>query len=339
MSRVTTDSAHPVDASPGVNTGARRTSAVLMWLAKIAGAVLLLVFLIDHVSLRGMWDALGRARAAPAVFACVLLIPNLAVQHAKWLRLVRRVAPGISRREVFASLLAGYALGVVTPARVGEFAGRAAFLPSLGRSLTVSLTAVDKFFPFTVTVAAGLASAIVFTRYAPVDPIAFTASAAVLAICAIAWSIVALGWRPRRLTGALRHIVRRVAPGAVAPVLAELRRLTTMDAIVSCGWAVVYYATFSAQFLLLLLAFAPVRILPAFAAVGCILLAKTVIPPVTIGELGVREGAAVAVLSLIEYPAPAALNAALMLFVVNLLIPALAGGVVMLVRTARGRRR
>ena len=52
---------------------------------------------------------------------------------------------------------------------------------------------------------------------------------------------------------------------------------------------------------------------------------KTIIPPITFGELGIREGASVYFLTQMGETASIGFNASILLFIINLLIPALIG--------------
>ena len=60
--------------------------------------------------------------------------------------------------------------------------------------------------------------------------------------------------------------------------------------------------------------------------------AKTIIPPISLGELGIREGASVYFLTQFGETASAAFNASIFLFIINLLIPAVVGLVLLLKR-------
>ena len=60
--------------------------------------------------------------------------------------------------------------------------------------------------------------------------------------------------------------------------------------------------------------------------------AKTIIPPVSFGELGIREGASVYFLKQVGVSAAAGFNAAIFLFIINVLLPALTGLIFLLKR-------
>jgi len=61
-----------------------------------------------------------------------------------------------------------------------------------------------------------------------------------------------------------------------------------------------------------------------------VMFVKTIIPPVSMGELGIREGASVYFLTQMGEAASVGFNASIMLFIINLLIPALIGAVMFL---------
>ncbi len=60
-------------------------------------------------------------------------------------------------------------------------------------------------------------------------------------------------------------------------------------------------------------------------AANLIMFAKTIIPPISFGELGIREGASVYFITLMGESASVGFNASIFLFIINLLIPALIG--------------
>jgi len=60
-------------------------------------------------------------------------------------------------------------------------------------------------------------------------------------------------------------------------------------------------------------------------AANLIMFAKTIIPPISFGELGIREGASVYFLTQMGETASVGFNSSILLFIINLLIPALIG--------------
>src|SRR5690606_34279089 len=98
------------------------------------------------------------------------------------------------------------------------------------------------------------------------------------------------------------------------------------DAAILLALSALRYGVFSTQFVLLIQAFAPGASWGgAYAGVVLVFFAKSAIPAITLGDLGVRESAAVFFLGAYGIAEAAAFNASLGVFAVNILLPALSG--------------
>ncbi|MCK4979586.1 MAG: hypothetical protein KAS62_04275, partial [Candidatus Delongbacteria bacterium] len=71
-------------------------------------------------------------------------------------------------------------------------------------------------------------------------------------------------------------------------------------------------------------AFGDIGIHLAYVGVWTAILIKTFLP-ISLGDIGVREGTAAYVFGLLSFPKEAAISAGFMLFVINILIPASVG--------------
>ncbi|MDT8324374.1 MAG: lysylphosphatidylglycerol synthase domain-containing protein, partial [Bacteroidota bacterium] len=309
------------------------------------------------------------AQPAWLLAALFLLLPNLFFQYRKWKLLLRSAYPALDTRQVRESLFLGFAFGVVTPARIGEFGGRAAGVRGADRLTLIGLTAVDKVATLAVTVGAGAVGLLLFCfRHPFMSP--WTLLAMEIACAAVLTAF--LHFRSRRSATRTRSAGQAAteapsvempateapstempateAPSGEAPAtdgrigrhLRLLRGvLRSLDAGTRRGlllFSILFYATFVLQFFLLLRAFGPVEPFSALAAISSIMLIKTVVPPMTLGELGIREGASVLVLGYAGTVAAVALGASLLLFSINILLPGLAGLAVLLRRPApRGK--
>ena len=69
--------------------------------------------------------------------------------------------------------------------------------------------------------------------------------------------------------------------------------------------------------------------MPAFLAISATMLVKSLLP-ISIGDLGIRESAAIFFLGKIGVHESTAFNASILLFLINLLIPSLVGLVLVL---------
>ena len=310
---------------------APRNAAMLAGKLAIAAAVLWV--LAERLDLRMLSESFASAFTLPLATAALLVLPNVALQHAKWRLLLRRAAPGLRHRDVARSLFAGFALGLVTPARAGEFGGRAFTLPGNDRAAIAGLTATDKLASMIVTLAAGIGAG---AWYIAILGSFSTALAAGIAAAAVMAAGIAAGVFLLR-----RRIVFADRDGRVARVLRRaleaMRSLSRRDLALLLGLSAAFYAVFIAQFVLLLLAFGAGPLPSCVAGAATVMLLKTVIPPLTFGELGIREGVAVFVLAPLHVAGPAAFNASLILFLINVLLPAAAGTVLLLLYSDRHR--
>lgn len=302
----------------------------MIWSSKLLLAGLLLLLLFQNVNSSALIATFRSARPMYLAAALLLLVPNLLLQYRKWALLFRSVHPAVRTRDVRASLMLGFTFGILTPARIGEFGGRAYAVRGADRVALMGLTALDKLATLIVTVVAGGAGLLLFCIQHPfMDPLRLAAiEVAVLATLAGA---AALWMRRRKAASALppsRWLQQRIqrVRRALGGVSTRMRfRLFLLSLL--------FYFTFLLQFVLLLYAFGSTDLLSALAGISTIMLIKTVIPPVTLGELGIREGASVYVLGHAGILAAAAFSASLLLFAINILLPSLAGLFILFRRT------
>lgn len=272
-----------------------------MRVLRLLASALLLAGVVVYVSLAGLFEAFATADVHWIAAAAALVPAGVVLQWLKWRALLRCVAPEVGERDVVRSLLAGFGLGLVTPGRLGEI-GRGLAVPGVGRSATV-LAAADRLLSSVVTVGLGaLAATLAWPGRWPL------ALAAVMAL--VAGALLALGQRlaRRRWVADLRAVL----------VLVSWRAWS-----LCAGASLLFNFVFFAQLFLLVRAAGEV---PAAAALAIpVVFALKALAPVSFLDLGVREGAAVGVLGAFGVGAGAALQAALLLMALNVLLPGVAG--------------
>ncbi len=339
-----------------------------LWSGKLLLAALLIALLARSLQSQAIISVIVRANPLLIAAALLLLPVNLFFQFRKWRLLVRSRFPFVSRRDLTTSLLLGFTFGIVTPARIGEFGGRAAGIRRKGRPaggpvvgvpppgmpaegmpadeklsagdrLTlVGLTGLDKLATMLITLSAGLGGLLYFGwRHPFMDPVLLTGIIATVAVAAPViirrqWHAVQRATRDGSTDGddsTHRDTAAAGKFGFLRKPMAEAGKLLrTLDRQRLRSLLILsslFYATFLLQFFFLLLAFGPIDALSAIAGICTIMLVKTVIPPVTVGELGIREGASVYVLGHAGIAAAAAFNASLLLFAINVVLPSIAG--------------
>ncbi len=296
----------------------RGPSGRLILLLRILLAAVVIWFVATRIDTGAIIETARSARPLLVAIALALLPLNIALEAATWLPLLRRVVPGTGLRQAVVGVLSGYPLGIITPARVGDFAGRAFSMPD-GDRVRIAVSAAAARLPDLIAILlAGTAALVASVAAGILEFAGWAAMGGIAAVLLVLLTLVVLD----------PAIIRRVA--AALPLASrwepKLDFLTTIPAPVMLRvvlLAVARLGVYSSQFLLLALSFAPgLSVGRAFAAILLTLMAKSIIPPVTVLDLGIREGAAAFFFGRLGLGAAVGFNAALLLFAINLALPA-----------------
>lgn len=305
-----------------VGTTRMRPGAVNLRLIKGVLTLMALGYVVAQVQPAAILAALTGALPGWLTGALLLLPANLLVAAARWHTALPCVVPDRSFRQALGAVLCGRTLGFVTPARIGDYAGRALFLKHPNRPALLTLAVAEQLPGLLVFLTAGTGALLYGSQHHHVLHLADWGVPLALA------GLVGLGtllllFPPAVL---LPWLQRKVRMPWLADACNTLHRLTPQTITRLLGWSVLHYAVFTTQFFCLLKAFAPdTTVAEGFTGIALVFLVKSLVPPVTLMDLGVREGAAVLFLGLFGVPQPAAFNAAFLLFGCNLVLPALLG--------------
>lgn len=279
----------------------------------------------------GWQEAWASVPVGVVVAVFLLMLLNWGIEAWKWKLLVAHVEP-LPFLSAFEATIAGTAIGLITPNRVGEFAGRVLFLAPDHRVSGSFATALGSIAQFVATLVAGSMALLI----APLplgtglpDPV----------ITGLSWTMVLVSFaalvyyfNPRLLRASFMVLpfLRRYA--AASAVLEEFDgRELTRTLLISA----LRYAVFTAQFVLLLSAGHGVDLWHLAAGVPEVYLVTTLVPTVMLTELGVRGSVAVAVLASDGTDPAYVLLASVLLWVINLALPAIAGSIVLLLARIR----
>lgn len=257
----------------------------------------------------GVWSHL---RAPWLVCAAGSAAVMICLRLAKWhLLLVEDHIPR-GRSESVKSMLGAYALGSVTPGRLGDF-GRFVFMGEGRRARTLLFTLVDKLFDLWAVVSLAVASLFILAPW----QIAVAAAAAWLAL-------IPIGWWARKFTPAPDRVPRRLRqPLEVCKAAGHVstRRFA--------AWSLAAAAAEMITLFFLLQAFHGAEFRAAFATYPWLVMAGSL--PVSLGGVGPREGLSAVLLPMFSVPAAAAVNVSLVFFALTILAPSMLGGVWMAV--------
>jgi uncharacterized membrane protein YbhN (UPF0104 family) len=296
---------------PRNNKASRTGTEKFIRIVRILGAPLLLVIILLRVDLGEIASAFRHIRPLPFVIALVLLPVNFTMLIVKWRYLL---SPSVkaTRGQLIRSVIGGYAFVLATPGQVGEFS-RALFIPGESKLRLIGLVAVDKVTAFLITALLGLLSLGLWHSGAAYLP-------AVIFAGLLTWLLL----RPRQFLAVTVRIFRKLPlKQKTFRFLEGFRGLSTRRLIVLLLMSLLYFFIYSLQFYALLWAFEDVAVLTMIICFPLVMLVNSV--PVTIGGLGVREGASVLFFSQFAVQESSALGAALLLFAINILIPGLCG--------------
>lgn len=285
-------------------------------LVKAAITLLLLALLVRHLSLSRLAAAFSTFTAGDLVLALLLALAFLSLKALRWGVVLHAGGARQGWKDVVYSYLAGMTLGVATPARVGELA-RGAYLPDHRRARVTALAAVDKVLDLGVVALLSAPGATHFLGPAPGVGIGFLGVAMLLLLL---WNGP---WR--RGAGLLARMPvlgQRLGGGNLRLARGQLGLAIVLTVLAFAAVLLQYACLLEADLRAVALAIPPVIFTNAV--------------PVTVGGLGVREGAAAVLLGRLAVEPARAAAAAFTLFLMNTLFPGIVG-VGAINRTLMGR--
>lgn len=264
----------------------------------------------------------------------VLMLLNWGIEARKW-QLVMKPLQSVTFGRSFRATLTGTSFASFTPNRMGEYLGRILYLEPDKRLRSIPLTILCSVAQTLVTLLAGLAGLFLLgdhlRKHSPAGnplpplglPILEAATTLALLACAICY--FRISWLVRFCErhpfwgklNAFVKVLEELHPGRLAHLL-----------WLSC----IRYLVFIMQYILLFSVFdVPLSWLEAFAGVSVMFLVMAIVP--TFGfltELGLRWAASIEIIQLLSGNRMGILAVSFSVWLVNLVIPALAGSLLIL---------
>jgi len=245
----------------------------------------------------------------------LLMFLNWSLESYKWKYLLNKVED-VSFYQAVKGVLSGLAIGFITPNRVGEFAGKIAYLKSENRANGAVMSFVGSSAQLLVTIQAGLI-AIAASKYAsPVDIFVTPITLVMLVIVSLVWfkSNLFLKWISRfdwlkkwnKHTDQLATVSEKI-----------------MTAVYFLS--LVRYLVFPLQyFVLFKMLDTTIDFSECLSMTAISYFLLSIVPTYTIAEIGARGSINLLVFSQLNAPF-AVLSASLLIWIINLIIPALIG--------------
>ncbi len=287
---------------------------------------MVMAMLLKRVEVDEILIAFRTAKLWLIFLAFLLLIPNIYLQFIKWRYLIRLIKPEVDNRETLKSLLAGFTFGFITPGRLGEF-GRAFFIKDCSWVTLLGVAAIDKLFSLAVVIFWGAIGLLFFAGhqlylYSLVPMIIFTTIALIV--------IYYILFHPQIIRSFL-YSLNIILPfrDKIKLLMNSLDNFHRQQALTLLLLNLCFYFVFISQFYILTRAFEIAPLIQTTFALAAALLVKSFLP-ISIGDLGIRESATVFFIGKIGLLESTGFNAAILLFLINLLIPSMIGLVLVL---------
>ncbi len=294
--------------------------------AKMIIAAGLLYYLINSVEYNKIISAINEANLFIISIVLLLGVVNIYLQFAKW-KLTSTEVLGVSKNsKIFRSLFYGFSAGIITPLRIGEYFGRGIEFRDKSLVQVTIATLIDKFFPLLMVALLGSVSSLLFI-YFYYEVSIYIVMALFIVIFTFFYILILLLLSNRFWNSLLFSKLNTAA--RLKTFLDKLRIFESLNRKYFYKMLLIsflFYSCFLIQYALLVMAFSNHHgFLNYLWAANLIMFVKTIIPPISFGELGIREGASVFFLTQMGETASVGFNSSILLFIINLLIPALIG--------------
>ena len=287
-------------------------------------------FIATYVDWSSVVDSLRTVKLSFVVLALLLMIPNIFFHWLKWDYLIRLMYPTIKKRRTFFSAISGITMDTMLISTVGDYAGKILGLSEIPKGSLVALNFFDKLQLLVITIFTGSVSFIIMANMGLFDK----ATSSIMLI--IGWISVIASIFLLIFSLAPRFYIR------FAKFISRYKNIHTSDAyqasqilrnedafyifFVNC----LKFLTFNTQFYLVLLGFDYLSVNHAFLGTTAMFFSKSVLNGISISDLSTRGASAVFFFTQMGISATIALNTAVLVFLINRLIPSLGGFVVML---------
>lgn len=315
-------------------SGILKYKTKIIFAVKIIIAAGLIIYLVKTVSIHEITSALRNANWIYLSIALMLSVLNLYLQYTKWRITCKYLLEEKRKSKIWLSLFYGIAAGSFTPARVGEYFGRAVAFKDRPLLQISIATFIDKIIPLFMTAFFGSLSSILFIHYYYQTP-PYLTTALFIVYFVMFYLFILFILNPRFWNNFLFRNVKKSK--TLHKFLSNFRILKEVDRFYTVEmffFSFLFYTCFIIQYAFLAAAFSThPDFLNFIWAANLIMFAKTIIPPVSLGELGIREGASVFFITRFGDTAITGFNASIFLFFINILIPSIIGMFLLMKRT------
>ena len=281
------------------------------------------------------WNSLRQSFSGDAawkLYTALLLMPvNWGLEARKWQVLLKPLEQ-LSFLTSFKAILSGVAFSINTPNRIGEYGGRIVYVREGHRWKAISLTIIGSFSQLIVTLLFGLGG-LVFLLRSPITG-SVVAAYALWIKTLLYGSLLVTGFLLLvyfRLGWIIQWVERIPKTGRFMQHLTVIENLPVRFLLRVVSLSTTRYFVFVIQYILLLQLFkVNIPAWQAFWLISVLYMVLAVLPTITLAELGIRGQVSVLLFGMVSVNTLGIVWAAGAIWVINLVLPALAGSLLFL---------
>lgn len=305
----------------------------ISYTAKIILTAVILYILIRSINPQQLFTLFAQANFWLISAAVIMGILNILMQFYKWRLICSNTLNEADNKIILHSLFIGFAGALITPFRLGEYAGRSYGLKNKDITSTTIATIIDHFFSIITIILMGLAAVLIFLKlfnHISLELFIVLLTTEFLLVLGVKWFINNASMFKEKLISYLSNIKYLKALVTKTDAIYGIDLRTRFNLLT---FSILSFLFYTFQYSLLVSALSNQSALHLYMLVGILtIFTKTIIPAVTLGDLGIREGASVFFISQFGLPAEIGFNAALLLFCMNIAVPSVLGGILLLKR-------
>lgn len=288
----------------------------------------------NQPDLPGAWQHINSSFNSPLIWNLVavilLMFINWSIEAIKW-RLSVKVVQPVSFGRALKAVLSGVSFSVITPNRMGEYLGRVLYMNDGNRLRAISLTVVGSMSQLIITILTGGIGLLVLRDRIEAGNI-ISGIWMLMVLYGTAAVLIVLTLFYFRLSWLIRWLDRLPGSNRFAYLVQALEEFDATLLLRLLSLSLLRFVVFILQYYLLFHFFgAELSWWQAFWTVSVSFLVMAVIPTFAIAELGLRGEVMLKLVSLFSANHLGIIFATAGIWFINLIIPAFAGSVLILI--------
>ncbi len=286
-------------------------------------ATVLLFSLIHYIKVEVIISSLSLMNLSNLIVFLLLSFVMFSVFFVRWKYLLSMVDTTIHNKEIIASLFIGRAFGFFTPFQFGDFVGRVMTHRTVPRSHVVGMIVIEKSYTIITSFLIGMTGTAYFVSqyYTQYWHTAYT-----LIVLFLAVILIGLALTPQTLKRSLILLPQKIKEHRLFKAVDIIgNSLDPKKSAVIFLLTIISYGISFFQYFIFINAFEHITLWHTVLGTACIIFVNNFLLPIAIGDIGVRESAAMFFLGFFGISAATAFNVFFLTFFANAIIPGIIG--------------